>query len=173
MTINPKSLKNLKSGSNKRPEAIRVTVWLNPETIELAKHLGDGKTTRGLDKMAEIISDWIHVDYENKMAELIKTGNLKVSPYDHQEIKSKQIVPNPKMLKPGDIILGERNIQYQFIIRLSCQTCVIQELKTEDYTDKPSYEVLNYRKESHKKYFKKYEEEFERHFRESLETKAE
>ena len=55
--INPKSLQNLVAGKNKRPNAVRVHARLNPETVELAKKIGDGEISKGLDKMASIYAD--------------------------------------------------------------------------------------------------------------------
>jgi|LakMenEpi03Aug12_release.lakeMendotaPanAssembly.Ray.scaffolds.fasta_scaffold587367_2 hypothetical protein len=53
---NPNSQENLKLGSPKRTDgAKKHTIPLKPETVELAKLLGDGVVGRGLDKMAEII----------------------------------------------------------------------------------------------------------------------
>jgi CO dehydrogenase nickel-insertion accessory protein CooC1 len=59
---NPNSQQNLVAGKNKRPDAIRTTVRLNPETIELAKKIGDGEITKGLDKMAEILNHFTEAD---------------------------------------------------------------------------------------------------------------
>jgi hypothetical protein len=64
--INPKSLQNLVAGKNKRPNAVRVHARLNPETVELAKRIGDGEISKGLDKMASIYAD---VSLENKLFE--------------------------------------------------------------------------------------------------------
>jgi CO dehydrogenase nickel-insertion accessory protein CooC1 len=76
---NPKSQQNLIAGSNKRPDAVRTTVRLNPETIELAKKIGDGEITKGIDKMAEILNQFTEADLNsfleayggNNVAELI------------------------------------------------------------------------------------------------------
>jgi hypothetical protein len=53
--INPKSLQNLVAGKNKRPNAVRVHARLNPETVKLAKQIGDGEISKGLDKMADLV----------------------------------------------------------------------------------------------------------------------
>lgn len=59
---NPKSQQNLVSGKNKRPNAVRTTVRLNPETIELAKKIGGGEITKGIDAMANILSQFTEAD---------------------------------------------------------------------------------------------------------------
>lgn len=55
--VNPNSLQNLIAGKNKRPNAIRVHARLNPETVQLAKTIGDGEISKGLDKMASIYAN--------------------------------------------------------------------------------------------------------------------
>jgi hypothetical protein len=64
--INPRSLQNLIAGKNKRTNAVRVNARLNPETVELAKKIGDGEISKGLDKMASIYAD---VSLEDKLSE--------------------------------------------------------------------------------------------------------
>ncbi|MFY7884080.1 MAG: hypothetical protein ACOVOV_04465 [Dolichospermum sp.] len=64
--INPRSLQNLIAGKNKRTNAVRVNARLNPETVELAKQIGDGEISKGLDKMASIYAD---VSLEDKLSE--------------------------------------------------------------------------------------------------------
>lgn len=59
---NPKSQQNLVAGKNKRPDAVRTTVRLNPETIELAKKIGGGEITKGIDAMAKILSQFTEAD---------------------------------------------------------------------------------------------------------------
>ena len=59
---NPKSQQNLLAGKNKRPDAVRTTVRLNPETIELAKKIGNGEITKGIDAMAKILSQFTEAD---------------------------------------------------------------------------------------------------------------
>ncbi|MGA1257008.1 MAG: hypothetical protein ACO3YX_08385 [Candidatus Nanopelagicaceae bacterium] len=66
MSINPKSLQNLVAGKNKRPDAVRVHARLNPETVELAKRIGDGQISKGLDKMASIYAD---IPLDNSLSE--------------------------------------------------------------------------------------------------------
>jgi len=72
--VTKKSLQNLVAGKNKRPDAIRVHARLNPETVELAKQIGDGEISKGLDKMASIYAD---CPLENDLSEdnLIKWLN--------------------------------------------------------------------------------------------------
>ena len=55
---NPNSQQNLVAGKNKRPNAIRTTVNLNPETIETAKKLGNGQSSKGIDQMASVINSY-------------------------------------------------------------------------------------------------------------------
>jgi hypothetical protein len=53
---NPNSQENLKLGSPKRTDgAKKHTIKLKPETVELAKQLGEGVIGVGLDRMGEII----------------------------------------------------------------------------------------------------------------------
>jgi hypothetical protein len=59
---NPKSQQNLLAGKNKRPDAVRTTVRLNPETIELAKKIGNGEITKGIDAMAKILIQFTEAD---------------------------------------------------------------------------------------------------------------
>ena len=59
---NPRSQQNLLAGKNKRPDAVRTTVRLNPETIELAKKIGNGEITKGIDAMAKILSQFTEAD---------------------------------------------------------------------------------------------------------------
>ena len=66
MSINPKSLQNLVAGKNKRPDAVRVHARLNPETVELAKSIGDGQISKGLDKMASMFAD---IPLDNSLSE--------------------------------------------------------------------------------------------------------
>lgn len=64
--INPNSLQNLIAGKNKRPNAIRVHARLNPETVQVAKTIGDGEISRGLDKMGSI---YANCPLENKLSD--------------------------------------------------------------------------------------------------------
>jgi len=52
MEVNPKSLKNLKPGANKK-NAIRVTLTLKPETVKLLKMTGN--MSAAVDKFIELI----------------------------------------------------------------------------------------------------------------------
>ncbi len=52
MKVNPKSLKNLKPGANKK-NAIRVTLTLKPETVKLLKMTGN--MSQAVDKFIELI----------------------------------------------------------------------------------------------------------------------
>ena len=52
MNVNPKSLNNLKPGANKK-NAIRVTLTLKPETVELLKMTGN--MSQAVDKFIELI----------------------------------------------------------------------------------------------------------------------
>ncbi|MEG4289959.1 hypothetical protein Q5692_23905 [Microcoleus sp. C2C3] len=52
MNVNPKSLKNLKPGAN-RKDAVRVTLTLKPETVKLLKMTGN--MSQAVDKFIELI----------------------------------------------------------------------------------------------------------------------
>ena len=52
MKVNPKSLKNLKPGANKK-DAVRVTLTLKPETVKLLKMTGN--MSQAVDKFIELI----------------------------------------------------------------------------------------------------------------------
>jgi hypothetical protein len=52
MRVNPKSLKNLKPGANKK-DAVRVTLTLKPETVKLLKMTGN--MSQAVDKFIELI----------------------------------------------------------------------------------------------------------------------
>jgi hypothetical protein len=52
MNINPKSLKNLKPGANKK-DAVRVTLTLKPETVKLLKMTGN--MSQAVDKFIELV----------------------------------------------------------------------------------------------------------------------
>jgi hypothetical protein len=52
MKINPKSLKNLKPGANKK-NAVRVTLTLKPETVKLLKMTGN--MSEAVDKFVELV----------------------------------------------------------------------------------------------------------------------
>ena len=64
--ISERSLQNLIAGKNKRPNAIRVHTRLNPETVQLAKTIGDGEISKGLDKMASV---YTNCPLENKLSD--------------------------------------------------------------------------------------------------------
>jgi hypothetical protein len=52
MNVNPKSLKNLKPGANKK-NAVRVTLTLKPETVKLLRMTGNMSAT--VDKFIELV----------------------------------------------------------------------------------------------------------------------
>lgn len=52
MNVNPKSLKNLKPGANKK-DAVRVTLTLKPETVKLLRMTGN--MSQSVDKFIELI----------------------------------------------------------------------------------------------------------------------
>jgi len=52
MNVNPKSLKNLKPGANKK-NAVRVTLTLKPETVKLLRMTGN--MSEAVDKFVELI----------------------------------------------------------------------------------------------------------------------
>jgi len=52
MNVNPKSLKNLKPGANKK-NAVRVTLTLKPETVKLLRMTGN--MSQAVDKFIELI----------------------------------------------------------------------------------------------------------------------
>jgi hypothetical protein len=52
MNVNPKSLKNLKPGANKK-DAVRVTLTLKPETVKLLRMTGN--MSEAVDKFIELI----------------------------------------------------------------------------------------------------------------------
>ncbi len=52
MTLNPKSLSNLKSGANKK-NAVKVTLTLKPETVKLLKMTGN--MSEAVDKFIELV----------------------------------------------------------------------------------------------------------------------
>ena len=52
MNVNPKSLKNLKPGANKK-DAVRATLTLKPETVKLLKMTGN--MSQAVDKFIELI----------------------------------------------------------------------------------------------------------------------
>ena len=52
MNVNPKSLKNLKPGANKK-DAVRVTLTLKPETVKLLRMTGN--MSQAVDKFIELV----------------------------------------------------------------------------------------------------------------------
>jgi hypothetical protein len=52
MNVNPKSLKNLKPGANKK-DAVRVTLTLKPETVKLLRMTGN--MSEAVDKFIELV----------------------------------------------------------------------------------------------------------------------
>jgi len=52
MKVNPKSLKNLKPGANKK-DAVRVTLTLKPETVKLLRMTGN--MSQAVDKFIELV----------------------------------------------------------------------------------------------------------------------
>jgi hypothetical protein len=52
MNVNPKSLKNLKPGANKK-NAVRVTLTLKPETVKLLRMTGN--MSEAVDKLIELV----------------------------------------------------------------------------------------------------------------------
>lgn len=128
MPINANSLKNLVSGSNKRPDAIRVTVWLNPETIELARQLGDGKTTRGLDKMAELWKERLEIN-QLKIGDLVEALAVRK--------------PKQKSKKVGTVHLLAKAFVYNDVFYIGDQITNFVEFQIDAGEDKDEWDLAD------------------------------
>jgi hypothetical protein len=79
MNVNPKSLKNLKPGANKK-DAVRVTLTLKPETVKLLRMTGN--MSEAVDKFIELIKqgcvqhDWMLNPLPRSEPEKLESQNV-------------------------------------------------------------------------------------------------
>jgi hypothetical protein len=82
MTVNPKSLNNLKPGANKK-NAVRVTLTLKPETVKLLRMTGN--MSEAVDKFIELVKQGC-VQHDGMLNPIVRSEPEKLESQDaHSE----------------------------------------------------------------------------------------
>ena len=89
MNVNPKSLKNLKPGVNKK-DAVRVTLALKPETVKLLKMTGN--MSKAVDKFIELIKQGC-VQHDGMLNPLPRSEPEKLQSQDTHSVNEAIALP--------------------------------------------------------------------------------
>ena len=99
MKVNPKSLKNLKPGANKK-NAVRVTLTLKPETVKLLRMTGN--MSQAVDKFIELIRQGC-VQHDGMLNPLPRSEPEKLESQDTHSTNEAIALPcrEPSPVKPA------------------------------------------------------------------------
>jgi len=89
MSINPKSLKNLKPGANKK-NAVRVTLTLKPETVKLLRMTGN--MSEAVDKFIELIKQGC-VQHDGMLNPLLRSEPENLQSQDTHSMNEAIVLP--------------------------------------------------------------------------------
>jgi hypothetical protein len=99
MKVNPKSLKNLKPGANKK-DAVRVTLTLKPETVKLLRMTGN--MSQAVDKFIELIKQGC-VQHDGMLNPLPRSKTQNVQSQDVHSTKVRSLPPCQEEILPRSI----------------------------------------------------------------------
>jgi hypothetical protein len=104
MKINPKSLKNLKPGANKK-NAVRVTLTLKPETVKLLKMTGN--MSEAVDKFVELVKAGC-VQHDGMLNPLPRSELEKLKSQDTHSVNEAIALPCQEEILPRTNIEKKR-----------------------------------------------------------------
>lgn len=96
MKVNPKSLKNLKPGAN-RKDAVRVTLTLKPETVKLLRMTGN--MSQAVDKFIELVKQGC-VQHDGMLNPLPRSEPEKLEPQDAHSSTEAIVLPCQEEIPP-------------------------------------------------------------------------